>query len=88
MLLGAFFMPAVVCGTAFFINFIAIYYHASRAIPFTTMVSWYFSSTFHHYTNGAGSIRELWGAESMNLMMNIHDRPTEHEVQIILCEYG
>lgn len=27
-----------VCGTAFFVNFIAIYYHASRAIPFGTMV--------------------------------------------------
>lgn len=31
-------IPAMVCGTAFFINFIAIYYHASRAIPFGTMV--------------------------------------------------
>ena len=29
----------MVCGTAFFINFIAMYYHASRAIPFGTMVS-------------------------------------------------
>jgi hypothetical protein len=38
MLLSAFLMPACVCGTAFFINFIAIYYHASRAIPFGTMV--------------------------------------------------
>ncbi len=28
----------MVCGTAFMINFIAIYYHASRAIPFGTMV--------------------------------------------------
>jgi hypothetical protein len=36
-LLSAFLMPACVCGTAFFINFIAIYYHASRAIPFGTM---------------------------------------------------
>ena len=39
MLLSAFIVPALVCGTAFFINFIAIYYHASRAIPFGTMVS-------------------------------------------------
>ena len=39
MLLSAFLMPSVVCGMAFFINFIAIYYHASRAIPFGTMVS-------------------------------------------------
>ena len=38
MLMSAFFLPFVVCGTAFFINFIAIYYHASRAIPFGTMV--------------------------------------------------
>lgn len=39
MFIGAFLIPAMVCGTAFFINFIAIYYHASRAIPFGTMVS-------------------------------------------------
>jgi transmembrane 9 superfamily protein 3 len=39
MLTGAFLIPALVCGTAFFINFIAIYYHASRAIPFGTMVA-------------------------------------------------
>ncbi|XP_064618041.1 transmembrane 9 superfamily member 3-like [Liolophura sinensis] len=39
MLLSAFSLPALVCGTAFFINFIAIYYHASRAIPFGTMVA-------------------------------------------------
>ncbi len=39
MLVSAFLVPAVVCGTEFFINFIAIYYHASRAIPFGSMVS-------------------------------------------------
>uniref|UniRef100_A0A2M4A216 Transmembrane 9 superfamily member n=2 Tax=Anopheles triannulatus TaxID=58253 RepID=A0A2M4A216_9DIPT len=39
MLLAAFIVPSLVCGTAFFINFIAIYYHASRAIPFGTMVA-------------------------------------------------
>jgi len=39
MLLAAFLMPCLVCGTAFFINFIAIYYHASRAIPFGTMIA-------------------------------------------------
>ena len=39
MLLSAFLLPILVCGTAFVINFIAIYYHASRAIPFGTMVS-------------------------------------------------
>lgn len=39
MVISAFLLPALVCGTAFFINFIAIYYHASRAIPFGTMVS-------------------------------------------------
>lgn len=38
MFIGAFLIPAMVCGTAFFINFIAMYYHASRAIPFGTMV--------------------------------------------------
>jgi transmembrane 9 superfamily protein 3 len=38
MLMSTFLLPSLVCGTAFFINFIAIYYHASRAIPFGTMV--------------------------------------------------
>lgn len=39
MLASAFMVPALICGTAFCINFIAIYYHASRAIPFGTMVA-------------------------------------------------
>lgn len=38
MLLSAFLLPSLVCGMAFLINFIAIYYHASRAIPFGSMV--------------------------------------------------
>lgn len=38
-LVSAAFLPSLVCGTVFLINFIAIYYHASRAIPFGTMVS-------------------------------------------------
>lgn len=38
VLLTASLLPATVCGTAFMINFIAIYYHASRAIPFGTML--------------------------------------------------
>eukprot|EP00041_Stephanoeca_diplocostata_P015709 m.300809 g.300809 ORF g.300809 m.300809 type:complete len:597 (-) comp20131_c0_seq2:327-2117(-) len=37
-LASAMFLPLTVCGTAFFVNFIAIYYHASRAIPFGTMM--------------------------------------------------
>lgn len=39
MLASAFTVPVSVCGTAFMINFIAIGYHASRAIPFGTMVA-------------------------------------------------
>ncbi|XP_043473138.1 transmembrane 9 superfamily member 3 [Leptopilina heterotoma] len=39
MLVSAFLIPVLVCGTAFFINFIAMYYHASRAIPFGSMVA-------------------------------------------------
>ncbi|CAB0033396.1 unnamed protein product [Trichogramma brassicae] len=39
MLLSAFLIPVLVCGTAFIINFIAMYYHASRAIPFGSMVA-------------------------------------------------
>lgn len=38
-LVSASLLPSIVCGTAFMINFIAIYYHASRAIPFGTMVA-------------------------------------------------
>merc|ERR1719336_1768377 len=36
---AAFLMPSMVCSTAFLVNFIAMYYHASRAIPFGTMVA-------------------------------------------------
>jgi endosomal membrane protein EMP70, putative (fragment) len=39
MFLSAFFLPSLVCGTVFLINFVAIYYHASRAIPFGTMIA-------------------------------------------------
>ncbi|XP_073252380.1 transmembrane 9 superfamily member 3-like [Porites lutea] len=39
MALSAVLFPLLVCGTAFMINFIAIYYHASRAIPFVTMLA-------------------------------------------------
>lgn len=46
MFLSAFTLPALICGTAFLINFIAIYYHASRAIPFGTMVSFSHSYCF------------------------------------------
>lgn len=38
-LVSAALLPSLVCGTVFLINFIAIYYHASRAIPFGTMLS-------------------------------------------------
>lgn len=39
MIVSTFLVPTFVCGTAFLINFIAIYYHASRAIPFASMVA-------------------------------------------------
>uniref|UniRef100_A0A0P4VUZ9 Transmembrane 9 superfamily member n=1 Tax=Scylla olivacea TaxID=85551 RepID=A0A0P4VUZ9_SCYOL len=39
MMVSALLLPALVCGTAFVINFIAIYYHASRAIAFTIMLA-------------------------------------------------
>lgn len=59
MFIGAFMIPAMVCGTAFFINFIAIYYHASRAIPFGTMVGpasccgWFTLSVIRQNTTAA-----------------------------------
>lgn len=39
MLLSAFLLPSLVCGVAFLINCIAIYYHATRVIPFCSMVN-------------------------------------------------
>ena len=39
MIIGAFLLPAVVCSATLMINFVAIYYGASRAIPFGTMVA-------------------------------------------------
>lgn len=39
MVLSAAFLPGMVCGSTFLINFVAMYYKASRAIPFGTMVA-------------------------------------------------
>jgi len=39
MVVSAAFLPGMVCGSTFLINFVAMYYHASRAIPFGTMVA-------------------------------------------------
>merc|ERR550534_416882 len=39
MVLSAAFLPGMVCGSTFMINFVAMYYKASRAIPFGTMVA-------------------------------------------------
>ena len=38
MVIGALLVPALISITAFFINFIAIYYQAAKAIHFTSMV--------------------------------------------------
>ncbi|KFD51698.1 hypothetical protein M514_07394 [Trichuris suis] len=38
MFLGASLLPVYVCSMAVLVNFVAIYYHATRAIPFTTML--------------------------------------------------
>ncbi|XJO76475.1 hypothetical protein BDV3_006991 [Batrachochytrium dendrobatidis] len=39
MMTSSLLWPGIVSGTAFIINFIAIYYQTSRAIPFTTMLA-------------------------------------------------
>lgn len=39
MITGAFLLPFLVSSTALIVNFVAISYHASRAIPFTTMLA-------------------------------------------------
>jgi transmembrane 9 superfamily member 3 len=39
LLVGAFLVPAIICGVTFLVNFISIYYGSSRSIPFTVMVS-------------------------------------------------
>jgi transmembrane 9 superfamily protein 3 len=38
MVVGALLVPALISATAFFINFIAIYYQAAKALHFTSMV--------------------------------------------------
>jgi hypothetical protein len=38
LLVGAFFVPVIICGVSFLVNFISIYYGSSRSIPFTVMV--------------------------------------------------
>lgn len=42
MVVGTLLFPAIISTVVLFVNSIAIYYHASRAIPFTTMVSSFF----------------------------------------------
>ena len=37
-MVGSVLFPLLISTTVIIINFVAIYYHASRAIPFTTMV--------------------------------------------------
>ena len=39
MICGALFLPSMISGLALVINCIAIYYHASRAIPFTSILA-------------------------------------------------
>jgi transmembrane 9 superfamily protein 3 len=39
ILVGAFLVPALICGVTFLVNFISIYYGSSRSIPFTVMLS-------------------------------------------------
>lgn len=39
MLMGAFVLPCIISSVAFLVNIVAIFYHASRAIPFTVMVA-------------------------------------------------
>jgi len=39
MIVGAFIVPMLICGVAFLVNFISIYYGSSRSIPFTVMLS-------------------------------------------------
>lgn len=60
MTLSAVLFPLLVCGTAFMINFIAIYYHASRAIPFATMVSCFLVSYYIMDAFGANRSLELY----------------------------
>ncbi|CAF1093050.1 unnamed protein product [Adineta steineri] len=39
IIVGAFLVPVSICGVAFLVNFISIYYGSSRSIPFTVMLS-------------------------------------------------
>jgi len=48
LVVGAFLVPAIICGVAFLVNFISIYYGSSRSIPFTVMV-WNSSFAFEEF---------------------------------------
>jgi len=43
LLVGAFLVPAIICGVTFLVNFISIYYGSSRSIPFTVMVCYFYN---------------------------------------------
>ncbi len=38
LMVGAFFVPVIICSVSFLVNFISIYYGSSRSIPFNVMV--------------------------------------------------
>jgi len=82
MLISSLMLPLLIAFTAFLINFIAIYYHASRAIPFGTMVAMVCILLFIILPlNLVGTIlgRNISGQESTPCRVNAVPRPIPHK---------
>ncbi|KAI6202398.1 Transmembrane 9 superfamily member [Aphelenchoides besseyi] len=78
MVFGAFLFPGFLAWIALMINTIAIYYHASRAIPFTSMLSIFFICAFVILPlNFVGTLlgRNLKGQADIPCRINVVPRP-------------
>lgn len=78
MVVGAFLFPGFLAWIALTINTVAIYYHASRAIPFTSMISILFICAFVILPlNFVGTLlgRNLKGQADIPCRINVVPRP-------------
>ncbi|KAK4322637.1 hypothetical protein Pmani_006614 [Petrolisthes manimaculis] len=90
MMLSALLLPTLVCGTTFIINFIAIYYHASRAIAFTIMLAVICICTFVILPlTLAGTVlgRNLAGQPSYPCHVNAVPRPIPEKNNVYEATY-
>jgi len=78
MIVGAFLFPGFLAWIALTVNTVAIYYHASRAIPFTSMISIFFICAFVILPlNFVGTLlgRNLKGQADIPCRINVVPRP-------------